>query len=64
MNNKESNMFNILKFFKKSKTNNNTSFFVMNYGKDINVELSKRNLKLKNVVSMEFDKGIKVVYRF
>jgi len=57
-------MFNILKFFKKSKTNNNTSFFVMNYGKDINVELSKRNLKLKNVVSMEFDKGIKVVYRF
>ena len=57
-------MLNILNIFKKKKTNNDTSFFVMNYGKDINVELSKRNLKLKNVISMEFDKGIKVVYRF
>lgn len=54
-------MFN---FFKKKIANNETNFFIMNYGKDINVELSKRNLKLKNVVSMEFDKGIKVVYRF
>ena len=57
-------MFNIFNRFKKNTTNNDTSFFVMNYGKDINVELSKRNLKLKNVISMEFDKGIKVVYRF
>ena len=57
-------MFNIFNRFKKNTANNDTNFFVMNYGNDINVELSKRNLKLKNVISMEFDKGIKVVYRF
>ncbi len=54
-------MFNL---FKKKPSNLTTSFFVMNYGKDINEELSKRNLKMKDVVSMDFAKGIKVVYRF
>ena len=57
-------MFNIFNIFKKKPSNLTTSFFVMNYGKDINEELSKRNLKMKNVVSMDFAKGIKVVYRF
>ena len=57
-------MFNIFKFFTKKNQEQSTNFFMMNYGKDINVELSKRNLKLKNVISMEFGEGIKVVYRF